>query len=87
MMGILLTSMPATLWAWEKTDTLILNRIYSYQKEHKKDIKGLEDNIYVKCRYHVEKRNPTLWLIPSMYALARDPREYIRVWWIHLRYQ
>ena len=78
MMGILLTSMPATLWAWEKTDTLILNRIYSYQKEHKKDIKGLEDNIYVKCRYNVEKRNPTLWLIPSMYALARDPREYIR---------
>ena len=57
MVGTLFLSVPGILSAKEKTDTLILNRIYRYQKEHKKDIKGLEDNIYVKCRYNVEKRN------------------------------
>lgn len=78
MMGILLASMPATLWAWEKTDTLILNRIYKYQQDHKTGGNGIEDHVYIKCRYHVEKRNPTLWLIPTMHVLAKDQREYIR---------
>lgn len=34
--------------------------------------------MYAKIRYNVERRNAILWLIPSMYVLAKDPREYIR---------
>ena len=65
------------LYAKEKTDS-ILPRIFNYRKTVTHQIKGLEDNVYAKFRFNVEKRNATLWLIPTMYVLAKDPREYIR---------
>ena len=61
-----------------KKDTLILGRIYEYQQTHNAAIKGLEDNVYAKFRFNVERRNATLWLIPTMDVLCKDPREYIR---------
>ena len=65
--------------AVKKRDSLnILNRIYSYQLANTAAIDSLEDQVYAKFRYHVDKRNAVLWLIPSMYVLAKDPREYIR---------
>ena len=70
--------MSGHLLATDHKDTLILNRIYEYQKANIGEFKSQEDNVYTKFRYNVERRNPTLWLIPSMYVLAKDPREYIR---------
>ena len=61
-----------------KKDTLILDRIFEYQQAHNADIKGIEDNVYAKFRFNVERRNATLWLIPTMDVLCKDPREYIR---------
>jgi hypothetical protein len=69
--------MPCLLHAKEKTDS-ILPRIFNYRNTISHQINGLEDNVYAKFRFNVEKRNATLWLIPSMYVLAKDPREYIR---------
>ena len=64
--------------AGNRKDSLILDRIYQYQKDYNPAIEGIEDNMYAKIRYNVERRNAILWLIPSMYVLAKDPREYIR---------
>ena len=61
-----------------KKDSLILGKIYEYRHLNISDVKNLEDNVYAKFRFNVEKRNAILWLIPSMYVLAKDPREYIR---------
>lgn len=61
-----------------KKDTLILNRIYQYHKTHVSNVQDIEDNVYAKFRFNVEKRNFTLSFIPSTYVLAKDPREYIR---------
>ena len=55
-----------------------MNRIYDYQLRHTPSIVGLEDNVYAKFRYHVDKRNLVMWLIPSLYVMATDPRDYIR---------
>ena len=76
-MGILL-SMSCSLFAKQKADTLVLERIFDYQKQVTPKFKGFEDYVYAKFRFNVEKRNFTLWLIPSMYVVAKDPREYIR---------
>ncbi len=76
LLGIL-TSISSSVCAGKK-DTLILNRIYDYQKKTNPTIDSLEDNVYAKIRYNVEKRNVTLWLIPTMYVMAKGPREYIR---------
>lgn len=77
VLGGILLSIPSCLFAREKNDS-ILPRIFSYKKTYTSQIKGLEDNVYAKFRFNVEKRNATLWLIPTMYVLAKDPREYIR---------
>ncbi len=77
MLGILI-SMSCSLYAKEKVDSMILHRIYNYQKTLTPEINGMEDNVYAKFRFNVEKRNVALWLIPTMYVLAKDPREYIR---------
>lgn len=70
--------MPGMISASNKEDSLVLGRIYQYQKDHTTAIEGIEDNVYAKFRFNVERRNVTLWLIPTMYVLAKDPREYIR---------
>ena len=44
-----------------KKDTLILDRIFEYQQAYNADIKGIEDNVYAKFRFNVERRNATLW--------------------------
>ena len=61
-----------------KKDSLILNRIYEYEKNHVTNVQGFEDYAYSKTRFNVEKRNFTLWLIPTMDVLCKDPREYLR---------
>lgn len=77
MTGILL-SMSSQMSAKENTDNDILNRIYSYQKHYHTEIDSLVDNVYAKLRFNVEKRNSILWLIPTMYVMAKDEHEYLR---------
>ena len=76
MIGILFC-MSGELVAKEK-DSLILEKIFEYREANLSEFQSLEDNIYTKYRFNVEKRNFILWLIPTTYVLAKDPREYIR---------
>ena len=64
MLGIL-TGMPSSVfaWDWEKKDSLILPRIYDYPKYHQPYTDTIIDNVYIKLRFNVERRNPTRWLI------------------------
>ena len=78
MLAGILLCMSVSIIAKEKEEALILNRIYEYRKGNLSEFKSLEENIYMKFRYNVEKRNFALWLIPTTYVLAKDPREYIR---------
>ena len=57
-----------------KNDSPILDKIYEYYQLHRDEIHNIQDNVYAKFRFNVEKRNVILWLIPSMYVLAKDPR-------------
>ena len=61
-----------------KVESPILQRIYSYQRATNPLIDSLEDHVYAKVRFNVEKRNVFLQFIPSMYYISKDPREYIR---------
>lgn len=77
VLGIL-TCMPSSVFAREKKDSLILPRIYAYSKYHQPYTDSITDNVYMKLRLNVERRNPTIWLIPTLYVLAKDDRKYIR---------
>lgn len=85
VLGIL-TGMPSTVFGREKTDSLILQRIYDFKDAHQSMPDSVEDHAYVKMRFNVERRNPTLWLIPTMYVMAKDEREYIRETYNRINY-
>ena len=76
ILGIL-TGMPSFLSAKSAKDSVLLNRIFSYREVFTHDITGVERNVYMKFRYDIDKRNATLWLIPSMYPLARGERHFL----------
>ena len=57
-------------------DSLVLNRVFSYRER----LGGLEKctmQVYAKHRFMTRKRNAILWLVPTMYAVARGEREFM----------
>ena len=75
---MLTLGMTSGLHAQKKKDVWILDRIDQFHQSHMPDVNGIEENVYGKFRFNVEKRNSILWLIPHMYVLCKDPREYVR---------
>lgn len=70
--------MPSIVSARAKQDTLVLERLFRYRAGHAgKDINDSTDNIYLKYSFNTVKRNPTLFLIPTMYTIAKGRREYM----------
>lgn len=71
--------MPISLSAGTHKDSLLLlNRIFQFPKQvTHEDIEGIERNVYMKFRYDIKRRNPTLWLIPTMYPLAKGERQLL----------
>ncbi len=77
VLGIL-TCMPSIIYAKAEKDSLILDRVYAYPLYHKPTNDTIQNHVYTKTFYNVERRNPILWLIPTMYVLADGDRECIR---------
>lgn len=60
-----------------KSDSTVLNRIWNYQRNFTQTVNGLEQNIYLCYDFKTEKRNPLLFLVPTMYVIAKGDRQYI----------
>ncbi len=58
-------------------DSLIFNKVFSYKRNYTEPIKGEEYGIYLKYSFKTQRRNPTLFLIPTMYTIAKGERHYI----------
>ena len=70
--------MPNIVFSRSIADSLVLNRIFSYRRNFTpNDLNGHTTNVYIKTDYNVLRRNPTLWLIPSMYSIADGERKLI----------
>jgi len=52
-------------------------RVFNYQRNFTSDLNGFSSNVYLKHHYKTLKRNFTLWLVPSMYSIARGRREFV----------
>ncbi len=77
LLGIL-TGMSSNLFARTGTDSLLLERIFSYKQNYTPiDINGHTSTVYIKRNFNVWRRNFTLWLIPSMYSIAEGDRSYL----------
>lgn len=86
LLGIL-TGMPSVLSAKHKVDSLpLLKRIFTFNNDSTQNIEGIERNVYMKFRYDIKRRNPTMWIIPTMYPLARGKRTMLMESYNRLHY-
>lgn len=60
-----------------ETDSLVLNRMFTYHKNYHHKIDTFTTNCYTKFFYDTQRRNFTLWLIPNMYSFAKKERQYV----------
>ena len=77
MMVSMLIFMPTICFAVEVSDSLILEKIWSYRRNFAHKVEGGSMNSYMRYTLDTERRNFTLFLVPSLYAVARGDREYI----------
>lgn len=76
MLGILV-NMPSIFLGQSRTDSVAFERIFDYQRNFADHQHGIERQIYVKYLFDVEKRNPTLLAVPSLYRIAKGARRYV----------
>jgi len=55
----------------------IMDRVWNYSQSITQSVQGVEQNVYMRYNFTTERRNPTLFAIPSMYAIAHGDRQYI----------
>ena len=77
---------PSILYASSPEDSLVLNRVFDYHRNYARSIDGFQDNAYIKYQFHIDKRNFTLWLIPTMYSVAEGARDYLGESYCRLTY-
>ena len=63
--------------AKEDIDSLVLSRVYSYERVFNDKSDGFASNVYTKHLYQINRRNFTLWLVPTMYSVADGERQHV----------
>ena len=76
MLGMLIF-MPSISFS-QKSDSLhILNKIWEYRRNFAHDVEGETPNVYMRYTINTERRNPTLFLVPTLYSIAKGDRKFI----------
>ena len=86
MLGMM-TLMPSICFARHGLDSLVLNRIWNYGRNYTQSVNGMEKNMYMRYTYGTDRRNPTLFLVPTMYTIARGEREFIGESYCRMRFR
>lgn len=76
MLGILVL-LPSIIFAKPALDSLVLQRVFSFRRNFAHNIGEIDKNIYLRYSFRILKRNPTLYMVPTMYTIAKGERSYI----------
>lgn len=76
MVGMFLF-MPAICFSKAKSDSTILEKVWSYRRNYAHYIGGKSMNTYMRYTLNTERRNFTMFLVPTLYAFAKGDRLYI----------
>ena len=69
--------MPTICFSQEKKDSTILEKMWSYKRNFASNNIGGTTNSYMRYTLNTERRNFTMFLIPTLYAVAKGDRKYI----------
>ena len=71
MLGILTSMSSICFGGITDNDELLLGRMFDYRRNYAADVSDSTRNIYMRCHVDVERRNPALMLVPSLYSISR----------------
>lgn len=74
----LMTLMPGISFARDRSvDSATINRVWDYYGTFVNGTESEENNVYMVYSFGTKRRNFSLFLIPTMYSIAKGDREYI----------
>ena len=68
-------------------DSTLIQRVWDYPQNHQQSVSGIQRNVYFIYGFGLERRNPLLFLVPTMYSIAKGNMQYIGESYCKLRYQ
>ena len=86
MLGMLIL-MPNICFSRDRTrDSLMITRIWQYRDMKAGDTSGAQQNVYLVSQLQTKRRNPLLYLVPSMYSIARGQRNFVSESYFKVKY-
>ena len=79
--------MPSICFADRTSDSLLINRIWDFSRNYSEPVNGIEQNLYLRYTFGSQRRNPTLYLVPTMYTIAKGERNYIGESYCRIKYR
>ena len=77
MLGMMIF-VPSICYARNRTaDSLLINRMWNYYENYKSAVSSTETNMYMVYHFSAKRRNVLLYLIPTMYSIARGDKDYV----------
>ena len=76
LLGMLI-SVPNIVIGAENTDSLVLERLFSYRRNFACEIEDTAVNVYQKLTIDTRKRNFTMMCVPTLFHIAYGDRQYI----------
>ena len=72
----MLIFMPTISFSMEKTDS-IMEKVWNYKKKFTHNVEGDKVNAYLRYTLNAERRNPTMFLVPTLHTFAKGERQFI----------
>ncbi len=77
MLGMMLFMSSIIVCGRSASDSLLLQRVWQYGSQQSVSLQDSTSNAYVRYVVDAKRRNPILFLVPSMYTVAKGERRYI----------
>ena len=79
--------MPSICFANRTADSLLINRIWDFSRNYSEPVNGVEQNLYLRYTFGSQRRNPTLFLVPTLYTIAKGERDFIGESYCRIKYR
>ena len=77
MLGMMIFMSSIFVYASQPTDSLLIQRVWEYGRKLPVFYSDSTSNSYMRYVIDARRRNPILFLVPSMYVVAKGERRYI----------
>ena len=63
-----------------------VRKMFQYASSVSRDIEGRTTDVYFKWRIHTDRKNPSLFLVPSLYVIAKGNTDYVEEYYTTVKF-